>query len=482
MNEAVKICEKNKKVLEYKGKPIMLLCATEHYGSVMNGAFDYKAYLEECADKKQNYTRLFLMFRELQTCFDPYSTCKSETPDYISPYTRSGGGKATDGLPLYDLDSWNPEFFDRLHDFLTIAEQKGVIAEVVFFSCGYLQEYYDLQPLGAKNNINGVHDTYFPVAMSMKDEKLFEYQKKYVEKVVREINKYPNFIFEICNEPACVDAGAVSLQEVNDWQNAFVKLIRDIEKDMPLKHLIAAEESWDWPEIDDTRRTMDTEYNFNEMDIDIVNIHPGENILYKGKRYDMNEFMSKQLKLKSVRDFCVDTWGEDKAVNLDEDNAASAFLDEEAWTIQRKRAWTTIMSGAHYDYIDFSITIFTPAGTPRSRACVRTWFKNLQSYVDGMDLINGAPMKDALGGCPDYILPSVYGSKDEYNIYLADCREREEEGCGDAISNLELELPEGEYDACLYSPASGQFSPIVRIKDRIKLPEFTHDIAIKLSR
>ena len=81
----------------------MLLCATEHYGAVMNRPFDYKSYLQHCHETGQNYTRLFLLFRELQTPVNPYSTCKPESPDYISPYIRSGPGLSPDGQLKFDL-------------------------------------------------------------------------------------------------------------------------------------------------------------------------------------------------------------------------------------------------------------------------------------------------------------------------------------------------------------------------------------------
>lgn len=36
----------NPKLFEFRGRPLVLLTATEHYGAVMNRPFDYKAYVE----------------------------------------------------------------------------------------------------------------------------------------------------------------------------------------------------------------------------------------------------------------------------------------------------------------------------------------------------------------------------------------------------------------------------------------------------
>ena len=152
----IHIHPENPKLFEFKGKPVVLLCATEHYGAVMNRPFDFDKYLADAADKKQTLTRLFLLFRELQNAMNPYSTCKPESPDYISPFVRTGPENALDGLPKYDLDEYNPEFFNRLHRFLSLASEYGIVVEVVLFSNTYAPQIWSLNPLNRSNNINDV--------------------------------------------------------------------------------------------------------------------------------------------------------------------------------------------------------------------------------------------------------------------------------------------------------------------------------------
>ena len=55
-----------------------------------------------------------------------------------------------------------------------------------------------------------------------------------------------------------------------------------------------------------------------------------------------------------------------KPVNLDEDNTASQYTENFGWTIHRKRAWVAVMSGCHYDLIDFTIRPGLPIGSPGS--------------------------------------------------------------------------------------------------------------------
>ena len=101
------------------------MTATEHYGSVMNRPFDFEKYLDDAAAHKMTMTRTFLLFRELQGARNPSSPAKPESPDYIAPFPRTGPGKALDGEPIYDLDQWNPEYFDRLRRFLTPRRNAG---------------------------------------------------------------------------------------------------------------------------------------------------------------------------------------------------------------------------------------------------------------------------------------------------------------------------------------------------------------------
>ena len=117
---AITIHKDNPKIFCYRGKAMVLVCATEHYGAVMNRPFDFGRYLRDAAEKGQTLTRLFLLFRELQSAFNPYSTCKPESTDYIAPFCRTGGGEAYDGLGKYDLDRYNPEFFERLGGFVSL--------------------------------------------------------------------------------------------------------------------------------------------------------------------------------------------------------------------------------------------------------------------------------------------------------------------------------------------------------------------------
>ena len=153
---SVSIHPENPKYFLFRGKPLALISATEHYGSVVNRTFDFDRYLSDAADKRQTMTRTFLLFREQQSSRNPSSPIKPESPDYIAPWPRVGPGKAMDGEPAFDLDQWNDEFFARLHRFLTRASELGIVVELTLFSNTYADIVWALNPLRAANNVQKI--------------------------------------------------------------------------------------------------------------------------------------------------------------------------------------------------------------------------------------------------------------------------------------------------------------------------------------
>ncbi len=171
---AIAIHPENPKYFLFRGGPLVLVAATEHYGSVINRRFDFTRYLQEAARVRQTVSRLFLLYRELQSPRNPYSPLKAESPDFVSPYPRQGPGKAIDGEPKYNLDEWNPEYIDRLHRFLSLASTLGIVVELTVFSNTYSDRTWDLNPLRDKNNNQGIGTGQWQEYTSLKDQALVE--------------------------------------------------------------------------------------------------------------------------------------------------------------------------------------------------------------------------------------------------------------------------------------------------------------------
>ena len=475
----------NPKVFEFRGAPRVLVCATEHYGAVLNRAFRFERYLADAAEKSQTLTRLFILFREQQHALNPYSTCKPESTDYVSPYPRTGPESAIDGLPKYDLDQWNPEFFERLHRFLGLASDYGIVVEVVVLSNTYNDDLWKLNPLNPRNNINGTETIAWPEYVTRRHAGLFERQRALVRKIVEETHRYDNIFYEVCNEPTGALPGlenAPELDEVDAWQTELASVIRETEAPLPHPHLIAGQEAY---RHDGYRQGMDR--SFDELFVDVVNVHPLPNTTYRGVNYDMGRFMSKDLCLEALQECCLKTWPERKPLNYDEDNAASRFRDREGWLVHRKRAWTTLLSGGHYDYIDFSIVPGIEAGTAESQRGIRTWVKHLSDFIHSMDLKRTAPKVDWLESQPAHALVSVLAVEGEdYALYLADAREYGEAGAGQPVEGrLSFTLPEGRFEAAAFSPETGLYSPYLPLDGgavEMALPVFEHDLVVRIRR
>jgi len=497
VSQPIRVHPENPKLFEFRGKPLVLLTATEHYGAVMNRPVQFERYLADAADKQMTLTRLFTLFRELQSPINPYSTCKPESPDYIAPFVRTGPGRALDKELKYDLDQPNPEFFDRLHRFVSLASHYGIIVEVVLLSNTYSDEMWALNPLNAANNINGMDAINWPDYMSLRHDSLLARQAAHVRKIVTELNAYDNVIFEICNEPGgqfANNAENPSVADVNAWLDALIRVVRETEANLPNQHLVAGQEAFAY-----TPWEQPSDRSFTAMDYDVVNMHPLPNTTSDGIGYHLGDFMSKQLRLRAMRDFGLATYAKPKPLNQDEDNVASQYKDVEGWIIHRKRAWVTLFTGNHYDYIDFSILPRQETGTAESQRCIRTWMKHLSLFIHSLDLVNARPLTNVLKQQPESTLEVAFGVRgQDVAIYLADEREliaardlsdddHRLRGAGEAIcGDVVLDLPEGKYLLSYFAPETGLSSPAIELQGaaniRLTLPTFYHDCVLRLKR
>ena len=93
-----------------------LLTSADHYGAVIHRQYDYAQSLREIARHGLNHTRLFAgAYREVPGDFGiQHNLLGPSDADYVSPYLRLEDGR-------YDLDTPNPEFFQRLSDYVRCA-------------------------------------------------------------------------------------------------------------------------------------------------------------------------------------------------------------------------------------------------------------------------------------------------------------------------------------------------------------------------
>ena len=482
-SEGLTINPDNPKYFTFRGKPLVLISATEHYGSVINRPFDFRKYLADAQQHKMTMTRTFLLFRELQSARNPSSPCKPESPDYLAPYVRSGPGLALDGEPIYDLDRWNPEYFNRLHSFLQAASEKNIVVELTLFSNTYADNIWALNPLRAANNKQHTGSVEWADYLSLKDPELVRRQRDYARKIVQETRGFDNVYYEICNEPGGGVPGHASTADVDAWQEMIAGVVRSELARLKSSHLIAGQQAFTYS----PKFLFPQDGSFTSSIFDIVNTHPLPDTLLNGRLYQLGHFMSKELMLAQVGEFCRAAYSQKKPLVLDEDNAASIYRDLTGWTIHRKRAWTALLSGAHYDYIDFSITLNSEAGTEASRNGIRSWMQHLSEFMQSFDFVHSKPSLDWVAAYPHpMVASSLVAGNNDFVLYLADGREVSDPAYGSPVSGaVTLLLPPGDFLVRLYSPATSLYSPGIDVeggaKKTINLFEIKQDVVIRAS-
>ena len=147
-----------------------------------------------------------------------------------------------------------------------------------------------------------------------------------------------------------------------------------------------------------------------------------------------------------------------------------------------------MLNGCHYDYIDFSITVGSEAGTAASQKGIRVWMQLLSEFMGSYDFVHSRLAPEWIEAYPQHLTLSALSSQgSDYAAYLADSREVGDGSAGESVSgNVALNLPAGIYDVRLYSPVTGEYSPAIEVKggarQSLALPSFHQDIVIRATR
>jgi hypothetical protein len=420
--------------LQYKGKPVILITSAEHYGAVINLDFDYNTYLETLQEEGFNYTRVFTgtYLEPADNIFGIRRNTLAPLPGrYMSPWIQENG--------KYDLDRFNPAYFERLKDFLGEAQKRGIMVEVTLFSSIYHESAWKLCPFYPANNLKGEGPEDLRKVNTPGNGSLKIYQEEFIRKIVREINEFGNVFFEIQNEPwsdngrlaGHIDSPdekrtvpawqrevTVATEASLEWQNRVAELIMEEEENLPLKHLINQNISNFFCELDQV-----------PAGISMINFH-----------YARPEAALRNLDLGVV-------------IGLDE----TGFMPHND-TLYLDQAWRFLLSGGGlYNNLDYSFVCGSEQGDFPIPASNPGWGgpafrKKLSVITEAMNIIPFWEMT------PDTILFKTehhdlvqHSLKKEGEVYLAFL---EYKGTGRVVPKV----PESEYHVTLIDPDSGEKS------------------------
>jgi hypothetical protein len=186
---------------------------------------DYRGYLEFLEERGHNFIRLWRweQFRS-QVAGGAFHFCM--TPQ---PWPRTGPGTAKDGKRKFDLAKFDPAYFDRLHDYVISAGNRGMYVSVMFFEgfglhLSLAPDNVEGHPFHAANNVNEIGipsiNDYQVLPLDTRVQAL---QEAYIRKVIDTVQDLSNVLYEVANESSgggSVDPGfleAIGLSEPPDW-------------------------------------------------------------------------------------------------------------------------------------------------------------------------------------------------------------------------------------------------------------------------
>lgn len=164
--------------------------------------FDFDAYLKFLTKHGHNFIRLWRWEQfKSQAAGGGYHLCM--TPQ---PWSRPGLGVAKDGKPKFDLESFDPAYFDRLRDRVIAAGKQGIYVAVMFFD-GFgihlspVPDHVEGHPFHAANNVNGIGiKSILDYQVLPLDTRIHSLQEAYIHKVIDSVHDLPNVLWEVANE------------------------------------------------------------------------------------------------------------------------------------------------------------------------------------------------------------------------------------------------------------------------------------------
>lgn len=448
----------NPRYFVWRNRPTILVTSGEHYGAVLNGAFDFVAYLDELQKHGLNNTRTFSgVYREVPSSFGITDNTLAPHPgQFICPWARSDQPGESDGGNKFDLRRWNDAYFARLKTFVQAASKRGVIVELDLFCPMYADELWIACPMNARNNIQGIGKCGKDEVYALKHTDLTAVQLEFTRKVVAELNEFDNLYYEVCNEPYF---GGVTME----WQHRVIDAIVQVEEKLPRKHLISLNIANGRQQVADPHPAVSI-FNFHYC-------HPPDTVA-------MNYGLNKPI-------------GENETGFRGQDDL-----------LYRTEGWDFVMAGgALYNNLDYSFTTAHPAGTLRGYQSpgggsveLRRQLGILKRFVDGLEFLSMKPDVSIVKRPPAAELSVQALAKDgeTYAIYFhvplpgkpKDIREHMRQGIR---ADVLLAIPRADYAVEWLDTKTGQSIASESSEwtaDGLRLisPPFDNDIALKIQR
>lgn len=224
------------------GTPL-ILCGSHTWNTLQDWGtdsipreLDFDAFVRFLQAHGHNFTLLWSV--ELPR-FRGLPSTETDPPEYTVtpfPWERTGPGLATDGKPKFDLNRFDPAYFDRLRARVQALRRAGIYAGVYLFTGEWLRVFRcpaDGYPFSGPNNVNGVDDGYRSGSSGVDSivmkgpNAITDFQDAYVRKTVDTLNDLPNVLWIVSEEAPTASAW---------WNDHLIALLRDYEKGKRFQH------------------------------------------------------------------------------------------------------------------------------------------------------------------------------------------------------------------------------------------------------
>lgn len=253
--------EGNPRYWAYDGKPVVLIG-----GSVEDNLFqipDIEAHLDLLAASGGNYVRC---------------TMSSRDEGNVWPFAQRDDGK-------YDLTEWNDEYWRRFETFLTLARDRGVIAQIELWDrFDYARDVWERNPYRPVNNVNYTVETsglknnypnhpgsnenpfFYSVPTLRNNETILPIQQAQVDRMLAISLRFPNVLYCMDNETSGAE----------EWGAYWAEYIVQRAEAAGVK--VCVTEMWDdWDlQADTHKRTLDRPDRYAFADLSQNNHQKGQ--------------------------------------------------------------------------------------------------------------------------------------------------------------------------------------------------------------
>jgi len=243
---------------QYKGKPVLLLGATDNDNLFQND--NLESHLDSLRMFGGNYIR---------------NTMSDRDPGDKHAFAMNGEGK-------YDLNKWNDDYWNSFEKLLKITNEKGIIVQIeIWDRFDHSREPWLTDPYNPKNNINYTYaeaglDTLYPLHPGQNKQPFFftvpelnnnevilKYQKEFVKKLLSHSLKYDNILYCIDNE----------ISGVEEWATFWAGFVKENSEGKDI-NITQMWDNWD-VKTEVHKRTIDHPVRYQFIDISQNSQLPG---------------------------------------------------------------------------------------------------------------------------------------------------------------------------------------------------------------